>query len=250
MLTHDNTDIELFSLRDASGVPLLERLRRSDGSFRRLEFGDTTRSRIFDNYSRFAFVSRREFDFHWPNILPLKVHARVVIAHIDSGVLVDHPMLKTAIIGSYDYTGEGPQDDIGHGTMTAILSVLSQPFDVKVVNIKVVGRSGRGQREDLVNALGSLPDIARELRDRFDDTQIEAHVRCGFYSWRFLVRECNGTCDVCEAAIFAAENGVPIQAAVGNIEGQTACPAMAKIKRDVPGIQILDEPGTIDFAPG
>lgn len=250
MSTHDNTEIELFAMPGGSEVPLLERLRYPDGSFRNLEFGETTRNRIFDTYNRFASISRKEFDFHWPNIVPLKMPATIVVASIDSGILLDHPMLSTQIVASSDYTGEGPQDDVGHGTLTAILSMLSQPFDVKIVNIKVIGRSGRGRREDLINALGSLPDLARELRERFGVPQIEAHLRCGQYSWRTLgLRECNGTCDICEAAISAAENGVTIQAAVGNIAHRTACPATAKIKRDVPGIQILSQPGAIDFAP-
>ena len=45
----------------------------------------------------------------------------VRVAVIDSGVALDHPQLKGLITGTKDFTGEGIEDRIGHGTVVTIL---------------------------------------------------------------------------------------------------------------------------------
>lgn len=47
----------------------------------------------------------------------------VTLAVIDSGVMADHPQLKGLIAEQQDFTGEGPEDRIGHGTLVTILTV-------------------------------------------------------------------------------------------------------------------------------
>jgi len=44
------------------------------------------------------------------------------IAIIDSGILADHPQVKGLIAEQQDFTGEGPDDRIGHGTIVTILT--------------------------------------------------------------------------------------------------------------------------------
>ncbi|MBW2341024.1 MAG: S8 family serine peptidase [Deltaproteobacteria bacterium] len=43
----------------------------------------------------------------------------VKVAVLDTGVDLDHPDLKTAIIGTRDFTGDGVEDKNGHGTHCA-----------------------------------------------------------------------------------------------------------------------------------
>lgn len=49
----------------------------------------------------------------------------ITVAVIDSGVISDHPQLKGLIAEQKDFTGEGPEDRIGHGTVVTIIFVGS-----------------------------------------------------------------------------------------------------------------------------
>ena len=46
----------------------------------------------------------------------------VTIAVLDTGVLSHHPGLKGRLVGSADFTGEGPEDYDGHGTAVALIA--------------------------------------------------------------------------------------------------------------------------------
>jgi subtilisin family serine protease len=48
------------------------------------------------------------------------------VAIIDSGVLAEHPQLKGLIAASKDFSGEGIEDRVGHGTVVAIIATNAQ----------------------------------------------------------------------------------------------------------------------------
>lgn len=56
------------------------------------------------------------------------------IAIIDSGIHKDHPQLQGLVIKELDFTGEGPDDIIGHGTAVALLLLRSMYTNSKKLN--------------------------------------------------------------------------------------------------------------------
>ena len=76
------------------------------------------------------------------------------IGLIDSGVALKHPQLESYIVGAKDFTGEGLQDELGHGTALALIAVFDHPdARVKVVSAKVAGRSGTVREGALLDAI-------------------------------------------------------------------------------------------------
>ncbi len=76
----------------------------------------------------------------------------VRVAVLDTGIDTDHPDLKTAIVGSRDFTGDGIEDVNGHGTHTAGV-VGARLNNIGFVGVaprtellvgKVLGNDGRG----------------------------------------------------------------------------------------------------------
>jgi subtilisin family serine protease len=76
----------------------------------------------------------------------------VKVAVLDTGVDQDHPDLKTAIIGTKDFTGDGVEDKNGHGTHCAGV-IGARLNEVGFVGVapksqilvgKVLGNDGRG----------------------------------------------------------------------------------------------------------
>ncbi|OPY16848.1 MAG: Cell wall-associated protease precursor [Syntrophus sp. PtaU1.Bin005] len=57
---------------------------------------------------------------------PLYTDRSATIAVIDSGILADHPQIRGLIAEQEDFTGEGPEDRIGHGTIVAILTLQAR----------------------------------------------------------------------------------------------------------------------------
>jgi len=60
-------------------------------------------------------------------------------AVVDSGVLSEHPDIRPRLVESVDFTGEGPEDRIGHGTKVALIVAADAPA-VQIVNVKVLGQ--------------------------------------------------------------------------------------------------------------
>jgi subtilisin family serine protease len=131
-------------------------------------------------------------------------------ALIDSGMLRNHPDLAGHVADEIDFTGEGPEDKFGHGTMVALDLVHKAP-DVKIVSVKAVDASGRGR-------VGRLLQAMAWVRWRAD-------VRIVNMSLGIFRPQCTGDCSVCQAAGRMADAGKIVLVAVGNTEGLEACPA-------------------------
>jgi subtilisin family serine protease len=156
-----------------------------------------------------------------------KVHAMgftgkgTTCAMLDTGMMLQHPMIKRNLQESIDLTGEGAEDLNGHGTSTTMKLLLTAP-DTTLVNIKVVGADGRGEEKNLVRGI----EVAVEK----GVTAI--NMSLGVYHKKWGIWDCNGDCPVCLAAKKAAIAGVMITAAAGNEPGKTSCPAKLGMTTD------------------
>jgi hypothetical protein len=76
------------------------------------------------------------------------------IALIDSGVATMHAQLAPYIVAARDFTGEGLQDELRHGTALALIAVFEQADSrVKLVSAKVAERSGAVREQALLEAI-------------------------------------------------------------------------------------------------
>ena len=83
-------------------------------------------------------------------------NAAVRMAVIDSGVASSHPQLAGYIIDAVDFTGEGLQDVLGHGTAVALIALFGagQPQPgTAIMSAKVVSRDERIMQEHVVKAI-------------------------------------------------------------------------------------------------
>jgi hypothetical protein len=77
-------------------------------------------------------------------------------AVIDSGVLSDHPQLKGWIVEEVDFTGSGVQDEVGHGTLVALIlvSALAQGSgSIGVLSAKVARTYRRVDQGHVIQAI-------------------------------------------------------------------------------------------------
>jgi len=78
------------------------------------------------------------------------------VAVIDSGVAPGHPQLAGYVVEAVDFTGEGLEDALGHGTSVALVAAfgerLPQP-EVALLSAKVAGRHGRVREQDVIRAI-------------------------------------------------------------------------------------------------
>jgi len=73
------------------------------------------------------------------------------IALLDSGVATAHPQLAGYIAGAADFTGEGPEDTLGHGTALALIAVFgARDMEVSILSAKVADRAGRVREKDVI----------------------------------------------------------------------------------------------------
>jgi subtilisin family serine protease len=91
-------------------------------------------------------------------------HESITIAVIDSGVLPDHPQVAGSIAEQRDFTGEGPKDRIGHGTIETILclapALANIPKDIRkkvapprVIEAKVANADGSIDKNAVIHAI-------------------------------------------------------------------------------------------------
>lgn len=136
----------------------------------------------------------------------------LTLAIVDTGLLSKHPDIRARIVDAVDFTGEGREDEHGHGTLVALLFLMKMP-ETGLVSVKVLGRSGESAAERLLEAFRWLKQ---------DDRVRLINVSAG------VTRPaCTGDCDVCEAARGLVGVGREVTVAAGNIPGITACPAKA-----------------------
>ena len=167
-----------------------------------------------------------------------------LVAILDTGMLHEHPGIKGRIADEVDFTGEGAEDLSGHGTLITLiyLTDVTEPMSsVKLLNIKVADAYGRGSPENLIKGL----DWVANYKRGHPDFNITANLSVGVYRRRLLgLKRCNGTCDVCAAALRAADTGIVVVAAAGNTPGKTACPATAGLARPESGILAITRTDT------
>ncbi len=105
------------------------------------------------------------------------------IAVLDTGVLREHPLLREAVREVVDFTGEGEEDQAGHGTMVALLARV-QMFGTlrgKFIILKCVGADGRGAQANLIAALRWI----QEFNAKSEQKIIQAIMSLGVYNKRF-----------------------------------------------------------------
>jgi tetratricopeptide (TPR) repeat protein len=177
------------------------------------------------------------------NGLPADLPLRYV-AVLDSGLVHDHPAIRPRIelADEWDGTGEGTEDEIGHGTIVALrllaltVSAQRQLFAIRFINVKVADRRGVGSPETLIAGMRWLAEYA----SRHSDRRISANLSIGAYQRTHLgLVTCRGTCRVCTAAVELTSLGVEIYAAAGNTPRVTACPASAAVHGKSSGIRAV-----------
>lgn len=163
-------------------------------------------------------------------------------AVLDTGVLYHHPLLTGKIVGSVDFTGEGPEDFNGHGTVVALLAAGPRPKGPSILNVKVLDRWGEGSEEDAVAGMRwARRNGANAINISFG-----------------IPRDCDGTCALCsEATRIANETEIVICAAAGNFgPGVRCCPAQCDAVEaigalDYSGDKVADYSGLGDaYMPG
>jgi len=148
-------------------------------------------------------------------------------AVVDSGVWFEHPVLHAALDDAIDVTGPpiNPSDDNGHGTAVALVLLAVAP-DQHIVSIKALDHEAKGRPEWLIAG------VERAAEAGVDAVNLSA----GVYR-----RDCEGDCDVCEAAIRASSRVKVVATASGNRPGATACPAKGlKIHRRGFAVEAID----------
>lgn len=164
----------------------------------------------------------------YPNVAaPGPAANAVTIGLIDSGITPDHPQLSAYMVAAKDFTGEGLQDVLGHGTALALVAVFDHPdARVKLVSAKVATRSGAVREGALLDAIDWVV--------RQGATAV--HIGASFHGSRAHYRE------VCEAisrhwnVVFFAAVGTfsppreqyPANCRIGNLHPVWADPAQPR----------------------
>jgi hypothetical protein len=182
-------------------------------------------SRVYDEttgtYWGPAIPKQAEHDAEYERLFSLANPGRrmedlaVRIAVIDTGVMRNHPLIAPYLVESVDFTGEGPEDFNGHGTIVSLLAIQDSPI-VKLMNVKAIDADGRGSPELLIKAIDwSAANGARII-----------NISAGVYHKKWGLFECEGDCKVCQAAERASkQHDSLVLAAAGNEHGKTYCPA-------------------------
>lgn len=83
----------------------------------------------------------------------------ILIGVIDSGVRSDHPQLAGYLKEAKDFTEEGLEDELGHGTVVALIALFStgkaQPPSA-LISAKVANRKGEIREKDVIDAIDWL----------------------------------------------------------------------------------------------
>ncbi len=90
--------------------------------------------------------------------------SNIVIAILDTGVASKHPDLAGKVIGGYDFVNNDskPDDDFGHGTMTAGIAaaasnngqgIVGVSWGAKIMPVKVLDHNGSGSDETVAQGI-------------------------------------------------------------------------------------------------
>ncbi len=129
-------------------------------------------------------------------------------AILDTGIMKDHPFLKPHIVEAVDFTGEGPEDQDGHGSNVAVFHMLSDPSE-KILSIKVKGSKVPAADEPEIVANGIKYAVSRGAR-----------VISLAIGWPVPCKQVRGHELICEAIREAIEHLVLVF-----VVGEAQCPA-------------------------
>ncbi len=158
----------------------------------------------------------------------------IKVAIVDSGFMLTHPFIQRNVQESIDFTGEGPEDLNGHGTIVALTLLLNYPR-ARLFNVKVVDAEGRAWEKDLIKGIEWSMERATMGKGPLVEPFI-INLSVGVYHKRWGLWDCGANCDVCKAAIKAALSNVGVVAAAGNEPGITYCPAKAGVLKKGCGV--------------
>ena len=80
----------------------------------------------------------------------------IKVGIIDSGMILNHPQIAGYIKESKDFTGEGIEDVLGHGTAVALQLLYGVKQDnppIALINAKVVNAKGNISEENVIKAI-------------------------------------------------------------------------------------------------
>ena len=200
-------------------------------------------------------VREEDFELEWPSIWNKWTEGQKVneeipekfLAVLDTGYMAEHPLLKNTVEDTIDFTGEGIEDQNGHGSICALLALgttsrIPSNFIPRLLIVKVADKDGKGSSENLIRGLQWLTQFKDERGLKGRD--LVASLSLGVYARNWGIFGCRGNCAVCSAAVEAARRGIVIAAAAGNKPGITACPARAGVMEKHEMISAI---GTSDY---
>ncbi len=163
-----------------------------------------------------------------------RLSASIPIAIVDSGFMTGHPFLQGCVDtdNSIDFTGEGLEDQNGHGTMCALRTTRGGTLNLRLLNVKIIGADGSGSVAQFLKALEWLTNY----KNTHPTEELYVSLSVGIYSTRWGFLPCRGNCSLCSAALRLADTGAMLFVAAGNIAGKTACPATAAVVRKHPNM--------------
>lgn len=158
----------------------------------------------------------------------------IKVAIIDTGFMLNHPLIKRNLEESVDFTGEGPEDLNGHGTIGALILLLNYPA-ARLFNVKVMDAMGRGNKENLIKGIEWSVKKATMGKGPLVEPFI-INLSVGVYHKKWGLWECQGNCELCRAALRATLANVGVTAAAGNEPGKTYCPAKVGVVKKLSGV--------------
>lgn len=132
---------------------------------------------------------------------------------IDSGILLEHPIIKKSnIVKMRDFTGEGINDRNGHGTAVALIFLSIAP-KTKLYIAKALDEDKMGCEDWLIDAIKWL----------IEEKVYSILIACGIEK----LSPCDSNCKVCQVIneITSLSPYITIYAASGNDPNKYYCPA-------------------------
>jgi subtilisin family serine protease len=163
-------------------------------------------------------------------IAPGITGAGVTCAIIDTGLLSKHPDIRARLIEAVDFTGEGAEDQDGHGTKVALMLIRQSP-GISLISVKALRNRRPSRVGDLLKALRW---VQKDPRPR------TVNLSAGIYRG-----SCDGHCSVCRAARRVAASGKILCVAAGNRPDMTACPAKASDEAGLLVVSAADPAGRL-----